>query len=134
MSDVLEIIGLPHTRIREDESACEAWFERKDGPLVKLSLSPQAVSVAATKLMDAHLRLTSQSASTNALVQTRGLSVGLAAAQPVPASDQVLLQFVMGGTGTTALFLLDQSTAIQLAKQIVEAAQSQQPDDDTTRH
>lgn len=40
----------------------------------------------------------------------------------------------MGGTGTTALFLLDQSTAIQLAKQIVEAAQSQQPDDDTTRH
>lgn len=84
--------------------------------------------------MDAHFRLTSQSASTNALVQTRGLSVGLAAAQPVPASDQVLLQFVMGGTGTTALFLLDQSTAIQLAKQIVEAAQSQQPDDDTTRH
>lgn len=134
MSDIFEIVGLPHTRVRDDENACEAWFERKDGPLVKLLMSPQAVSVAATKLLDAHLRLTSQSASTNALVQTHGLSVELVAAQPVPASDRVLLQFVMGGTGTTALFLLDQSTAIQLAKQIVEAAQSQQPDDDTTRH
>lgn len=125
MSDVLEIIGLPHTRIREDESACEAWFERKDGPLVKLSLSPQAVSVAATKLMDAHFRLTSQSASTNALVQTHGLSVVEAAAQPLRAQGKVQISVLLD-TGTTPVFFLPNDVALRLASQIVEAIQSEQ--------
>lgn len=131
MSEIFDIVGLPHTRIREDENACEAWFERKDGPLVKLVLSPPAVSVAATKLMDAHFRLTSQSASTSALVQTPGLSVVAATAQPAPASDQVVVELVLGGTGTAALFLMHESIALVLAHQIVAAVQSQRPDGST---
>jgi hypothetical protein len=130
MSDQFEIVGLPHTRITEDQTMCEAWFERKDGPLVKLLLSKEAVSVSAAKLGDASLRLASQNASTSGLVQIHGLSVVAAAAIPAPAQAKVQITMLLD-TGTAPTFFLPRDVAIQLAETLVSALQSELPSGDT---
>lgn len=133
MVEPTKLVGLAHVRVLDDASEVEAWFETAEGPLLKTVLTKQAASGAAAKLTDVSLRLSNQRASPGGVDTIHALPVALASAQPVPASDQVMVQMVMGGTGTSALFLVHESIALVLAAQIVGAVQSQRPSDSTPR-